>query len=269
MSFYLPRLIWLALNPLTLLLLALCLSLMLQLTPWRRGGRRLMLACTVILVVLAVLPVGRFMIAVLESRFPPLQTLPQQVDGIIVLGGSVHLKRSETLGVPVPNSNAGRLIAFASLARTYPRATLVFTGGSGDLIPGNLTEAEVSAQLLRQWGLDTDRVLFEDEARNTFESAALVRALRPPRDGETWLLITSAFHMPRAVGVFRQAGWPVVAYATGFRTRGIAASLRPQFNLVGGLRQFHFATRAWIGLTAYRLMGRTGTWLPGPVEPDS
>jgi len=266
-SFVVPRLIWLALNPLNLLLLALCLALVLLLTRWRRAGRRLLVACSVVLVVLAVLPVGRFMIALLESRFPPGQTAPAEVHGIILLGGSVNLKRSEMLGIPVVNANAERLTRFVALAERFPEAELVFSGGSGELIPGSLTEAGVSARVLGQLGLDTRRVLFEDRARNTYESALLLGELRPPASGETWILVTSAFHMPRAVGVFRKAGWPVIADATDYRTGGIAASMAPRFDLIGGLKDFHFATRAWIGLIAYRLMGRTDELLPGAPAP--
>ena len=105
LSFVVPRLIWLALNPLNLLLLALCVALVLLLTRWRRAGQRLLLTCSVVLVVLAVLPVGRVMIAVLESRFPPTQQSPAGVDGIILLGGSVNLKRSEALGIPILNAS--------------------------------------------------------------------------------------------------------------------------------------------------------------------
>lgn len=267
MSFYLPRLIWILLNPLNLLLLLMCLSLLLQFTRWRITGRRVMVFCILCLVVPAILPIGRVMIAVLESRFSVPDPMPAQVDGIIVLGGMVDLQRSEDTGQPMLNRNAGRLTSFVELARRYPEARLVFTGGSGDLFPGAVREVDIAAQAMRHYGLDPARVTFEDRSRTTYENALFSRDLVSPQTGEVWLLVTSAFHMPRAVGTFRQAGWSVVPYPTAYLTPGIARSLTPHFDLVDGLRAVYAGGRAWVGLIAYRLLGRSEALWPAPAPP--
>lgn len=262
MSFYVPRLIWLLLNPLTLLLILLCLSLALQFTRWRRVGRWLMTGCVVILVVPSILPVGRVLTALLEHQVTAPSNLPAQVDGIVVLGGMVRLDLSAATGQPVLNGNAGRLTAFVDLAKRYPDARLLFSGGSGELFPGAVREAEVAARAMRQFGLDPDRVTFETRSRTTYENARFSRELVSPRPDETWLLVTSAFHMPRALGTFRKAGWVVLPYPTGHLTRDIRSALWPTFDLVHGLQDLHFAARAWIGLVAYRVMGRTDSLFP-------
>ena len=85
-----------------------------------------------------------------------------------------------------------------------------------------------------------------------------------PRPDERWLLVTSAWHMPRAVGVFRQAGFPVTAYPVDFRTGGRANVLRPFATLSEGLRRLDVAAKEWAGLVGYRLTGRTGELFPRP-----
>lgn len=264
MSFYLPKFIWFVINPMAILLTLLCLSVLLHLS--RRGrafGRRLMLACVSVIILLSVLPVGQFMTAALESRFPPVHRLPDKVDGIIVLGGSFHAILSQARGQPVLNNNAERLTAFAGLAHRYPQAKLVFTGGIGTTREDvYLRESDIAAQIFDQMGLDKSRIILEGEARNTHEHPAMIRKLVTPRPEETWILITSAYHMSRAVGVFRAQNWPVLAYPTDYRTAGVRNSWYPGFDLAGGLENFTFATHNWAALVLYYFLGRTSEFLP-------
>lgn len=268
MSFVLPRLIWLALNPLSILLALICIALLLQLTRWRRTGRRLLYVCTVFIVMLSVLPVGTLMLAALEGQYPPLRRLPKKVDGIIVLGGASQPHIAFARGQAAVNGNAERLLAFASLARRYPEAKLVFSGGRGGLRKSVLSQADVVAKIFVESGLETGRIVFESEARNTNDSPRLIRERVEPRAGETWLLVTSATHMARSLGVFRKQGWNVTAYPCDYRTEGGMRSLTLTFSIAGGLHEFAQGSRAWIGLLAYYLMGRTSALLP-PALPDA
>lgn len=267
MSFYLPKIIWFFVNPMTLFLLLISVGVLLSLPRrWRRYGHGILLFCAVCLMILAFLPVGRLMIAALESRFPPVYELPEKVDGVIVLGGSFDLRQSESRGQPVLNDNAERIIAFADLVNRYPDAHHVFTGGSGELDPSYLREADIAARVLRQMGIDTTGIIFEAESRNTYEHPSKIRELIEPKPDETWVLITSAYHMPRAVGVFRAQNWPVVAYPVDYRTSGVRRTLGFRFGLVHGLNNFAFGSHNWAGLIAYYLLGRTSEFLPMP-EP--
>ena len=158
----------------------------------------------------------------LEDRFPRPDPPPARVDGIVVLGGAVEQDLTEARGIPALNGAAERMTEPVALMRRYPDARLVFTGGQGALLHGGLTEADVARQLWTGMGVPPERMVFETASRNTHENAVLARALAKPRPGETWLLITSASHMPRSVGVFRQAGWTVVPWPVNYRTgRGI------------------------------------------------
>lgn len=229
---------------------------------WRgrqRWGRRLTVAaCGGYLAIMA-LPIHGWVLEPLEQRFPAPRAMPSDVAGIIVLGGAVDTLLTARHGMPSLNDAAERMTTFAKLARLYPSAKLVFTGGSGLLSPGSLTEADVARQLLADLGLDTGRILFEDQSRNTFENAELSKKRARPRQGETWILITSASHMPRSVGVFRAVGWDILPWPVAYK-----AEEEYDLNLSEHLQHLDWGVHEWIGLVSYRLLGRTPALFPAP-----
>ncbi|MEO5338423.1 MAG: YdcF family protein [Magnetospirillum sp. WYHS-4] len=264
MFFWLSKIFWFLANPGTLLALALAAGTTLLWTRRRQGlGRAILAWATLASLLIAVVPVGEWMSGILENRFPAPAALPERVDGIVVLGGIVDVAMTEARGVESIGGAAGRLIAFARLARRYPEAKLVFSGGSGDPLRPEDREARVVGPLLETLGVAPDRLLFEDESRNTAENAALSRKMANPRPGETWVLVTSAFHMPRAVGCFRREGWPVLAFPTDYGTSGTTGG-RLGFNLIGGFGRLNAALHEWAGLVFYRLSGRTDALFPAP-----
>ena len=151
------------------------------------------------------LPIDTWVLAPLENRFPAVHDMPDPIDGIIVLGGAIDPRLTAAHGMTALNNAAERITAFVALARRYPKAKLVFTGGSGSL-GGGPREADAAERLLGELGLDTARVQFERESRDTYENAIFSKRLAMPEPGERWILVTSASHMPRAVGIFRRAG---------------------------------------------------------------
>ncbi len=198
----------------------------------------------------------------LEDRFPPLRQMPARVDGIVVLGGAIDLKESADRGMPALNERAERMTAFVALARLYPHARLVFTGGNPDLLSAGPTEAEVARVLFAGLGLDPHRLVFEAKSRNTRENALFSRRIENPRPGQIWLLVTSAADMPRAVGCFRAVAWPVLAFPVDYHTRHRDMGGVP--GLVAGLKEFDWAAHEWIGLVYYRSRGWTSSLFPGP-----
>ncbi|MQT14095.1 YdcF family protein [Segnochrobactrum spirostomi] len=216
--------------------------------------------------VLGVLPGGFLLLEGLEDRFPP-PAPPAHVDGILLLGGYLDTATLETRGRLTPLASIDRLLAAAELARLYPDARIVVTGGEkyGLAFPGQPPEAEAAARLLTEMGIDPARLVVEPRAVNTWENAVLSKPLAAPRTGETWLLVTSAAHMPRAVGVFRAAGWPgLVPWPVDFRTRGGWATWRQLRAVSTGLAAADAAVREYAGLVAYRLAGRSSSLFPGP-----
>ncbi len=144
--------------------------------------------------------------------------VPERVDGIVVLGGAVETRTSRGSEVHL-NDSADRVVEAAVLARRYPDAKLLASGGDGNLIPDGEQEAELTRDLLIALGVAPERILVEDRSRNTIENAIYSRDMAQPKPGEVWLLVTSAWHMPRAVGCFRRAGFDVLPYPVDFARR--------------------------------------------------
>ncbi len=227
-----------------------------------RWGWGVLLAGVGGLAACAWLPVGVLLMRPLEDRFPQPRALLAHVDGIVVLGGAIDLDESALKGTPALNERAQRLTTFLTLARLYPKAQLVFSGGDAHVIQRGPTEADVARRLFADLGLDDRRVVFEDRSRNTHENAVYSRRLVKPKPGRIWLLVTSAADMPRAIGCFRDVGWQVVAYPADYHAQGWTFDLTP--DLVSGLVVADWATHEWIGLLYYRLRGWTPSLFPAP-----
>jgi uncharacterized SAM-binding protein YcdF (DUF218 family) len=115
-------------------------------------------------------------------------------------------------------------------------------------------------------GIEKSRLIIERNARNTIENAEFSKALAAPKPGERWLLVTSAVHMPRSVGLFRKIGFAVEPYPVDWRTRGLADIWTFTPLATEGLVRTDLAMREWIGLVAYRLTGKIDDLLPGPSK---
>ncbi len=265
MTFIASKVLGGLLQPSNLLLLTLVLGAVLIWTRWRRAGRWIVTLTVLALVGVAFVPVGGWLMATLERRFPPLDPLPAAIDGIVVLGGATTPKLTVHWRQPALNEGAERITALVALARRYPNAKLVFSGGSSSLTASAWREADDVRLVLSELGFDPTRVVFDREARNTVENAQFVHALVAPAQGERWLLVTSAFHMPRAVGCFRAVGWAdITPYPVDFRTFG-SARLGVSLSALGSrLRALDDAVHEWAGLIAYRIMQRTDALFPAP-----
>lgn len=206
---------------------------------------------------IAILPLGNPLLQRLERTYPADPAL-SQVDGIIVLGGGEDADGTAFWQQTQLGDGAERLTATMALARQFPQARVLFTGGSGRLrqLSGSYgSGADVAAQFYLAQGLEPDRLLLEGASRNTAENARLSLALAQPEDGDTWLLVTSAFHMPRAMRSFASAGWVgLVPYPVDYRTRGFMDGIG--WNLTGNLNVLNTAVKEIVGQMAYALTGR-------------
>lgn len=230
----------------------------------RRWGVGLLAAGLLPLLLIAMTPVSIWVTLPLEKRFPvPSQADTDPVDGIIVLGGALMPIASKEHGTPQLTRDAERLTVLPGLMRRFPDARVVFTGGSGDPRYPDDREAPFVLELLADWGVDTARVQLEGASRTTWENAVNTAPL--VKSGERWLLVTSAAHMPRAMGVFRSVMPDVrlTAYPVGFNANRTEV-MRFGLNLSDNLDRFDNAAHEWRGLVAYRLAGRIPTVLPSP-----
>jgi len=233
-------------------------------TRFARAGRRFAVTALILLAIAGLSPLGNALILPLEERFPAWDGSRGAPTGIISLGGALDTVVSEPRGEVALNEAAERMTVIAELARRFPDARIVFSGGSGRLIYDGVTEASLAARLFESFGIAKERIVLEDKSRDTDENARFTKELLQPQPGERWLLVTSAHHMPRSVGVFRAAGFPVEAFPVDYRTRGAIDLLRPFSNVGDGLRRTDTAAREWVGLMVYRATGRTAQLFPAP-----
>jgi uncharacterized SAM-binding protein YcdF (DUF218 family) len=240
------------------------LGIVLMATRYARAGRRLAVTALILLAIAGLSPFGNAIILPLEERFPAWDAARGAPTGIISLGGALDTVVSEPRGEVALNEAAERMTVVAELARRFPGARIVFSGGSGRIVYDGVTEASLAARLFESFGIAKERILLEDKSRDTDENARFTKELLQPKPSERWLLVTSAHHMPRSVGVFRAAGFPVEAYPVDFRTRGAIDLLRPFSNVGDGLRRTDTAAREWVGLVVYWLTGRSSALFPAP-----
>lgn len=263
MFFILSKTVGFLLLPSNLLLLLGLAGTVLLATRWRRAGLRMVIGAVVLLAMVGLLPVGTFLIHGLESRFPQWDAARGTPDGIIVLGNAISPKLSSAFGEPVFSGSGSRMLAMAKLARAYPNARIIYSGGDASLFDNGVRETDFVYPALESLGIARERVQLETQSRNTAENAAFTKLLVKPKLGERWLLVTSARHMPRAIGCFRKADFRVEAYPVGWWA---ADALDVQWGrgLADGLKRLDAAAYEWIGLLAYRLSGRTAELFPSP-----
>jgi uncharacterized SAM-binding protein YcdF (DUF218 family) len=265
--FFASKIFWMIASPINLLLFAALIGVLLCYGQRADFGRGLALTAILILLAAATLPLGVLLIAPLEDRFPlPPSDLPPP-EGIIVLGGAIDDGVSKAHQETVFDEGDERLTEAVVLAKRYPEARVVYTSGSSSFAGKTSTEALQARKFMSQMGIPPERVTIEDKSRNTDENARFTAAIVHPEPSQRWIVVTSAFHMPRAMGIFEKAGFHPIAYPVAFRTRGRwQDDLRLTFEPTRNLRIFEIAVHEWIGLAAYWLSGRSDHLFAGPGD---
>ena len=261
---YISRIVWGVLQPGMLLLILVVAGAVLLSTRYQRAGRGLVIAAAVIFLIGGIGPLSTWLILPLEERFPRADLAGRLVDGIVILGGSEDARTAYGRSLHALNESAERMTEAAALARRYPQAKVLFTGGSVETLGAPTVEADAAGAVLRDLGISADRLLIERSARNTVENTAFAKQLADPKPGERWLLVTSGYHMPRAVGLFRKVGFAVEPWAVDYRTAGRTDAWMIFRTPIDGLKRLDLVVKEWVGLAVNKLTGRSDDLLPGP-----
>ncbi|MFY0611595.1 MAG: YdcF family protein [Hyphomicrobiaceae bacterium] len=275
MFFVLSKIIYSLIAPSKLCLILIGLGVVLGLWQrWQRLARRLVLGGLLLLLVFGFSPLAKWINKPLDDRFAAV-SLPakQAVTHVILLGGFEQPGIAHGRNRITTNTAAERILAIPLLARRYPAAKIVFSGGNGSLLGEGFNSLKPIENYLIGAGISRERLLIEERSRNTWQNAAFVMQLLEQRQTSCpcgFLLVTSAWHMPRSMGVFRKAGFSegdrnLYAYPTDFRTRAGRDLWLPFRNLDDGLRLMDQSVKEWIGLAVYWMTGRTAALWPGPV----
>jgi uncharacterized SAM-binding protein YcdF (DUF218 family) len=248
-------LIWFLLQPSSLIFWLLVLGFGLLVLRLHALGRWV-IGFTLILAVLpAVLPVMEWAAKPLEDQYQQPNSLPERVDGILFLGGSVDWPISQSRNELSLNQAAERMFAVATLAERYPTAKLVFTGLFKEVIPNELSPSAQAHTFLSGPEFANRPITFIGAARSTYEEALLSIQTLQPKAGEQWMLVTSAYHMPRALGVFKTQGWTLIPYPVDYRSRK-TITIEPKLNVFGRLIELDDIVREWGALVMYQRLER-------------
>ena len=268
MFYYVSKIVWFFLTPSNLLASILVLGVVCFYSRREGLGKGLVLSATGGIVVAGLSPLGNALILPLEERFPSYHDDGATVAGIVILGGTFDTEATNLRGQMALNETGERVLAIGDLARRYPLARIIYSGGGSEFMPDTTPEATLIEQTVSALGVPASRIEYERRSLNTFENALYSRDIANPQTGEKWLLVTSAFHMARSVGVFRKVGFDVTAYPVDFRTAGWRSLFRP-FGFVGeGLRRTDIAAKEWIGLGVYYVTGKSDEFLAAPRLPE-
>lgn len=271
MFFYLAQIAFFFIAPSHALVLVLLIgALLLYRRPTLKWGRSMVVIGVVGLLVLGFSPLGQLLIRPLEERFKAPSTLSDDgtITGIIMLGGFEDGNVSKARKMLTLSDRSERLTETLLLARWLPHARIIFTGGAGSLFLRAEPAGDRLAAYLIALGIPRERIVIEQKSVNTWQNAVFTKRILKPRTTDRYILVTSAWHMPRAVGVFRKAGFNVVPYPVDYQTADAADLTRPFPFLVTGLTIVDLAVKQWIGLVVYWLTGRSSALFPGPDESD-
>ena len=238
-----------------LLIIGIALGAVLICTRFYKGGKRMLIRCLIPFLIIGYTPLARWMITSLEGRFPPMVEIPETVEGFILLGGSFSLRETKLREEPIYNKAGSRLFEFVALIQKYPYKKVVVTGTP--------LEVKYTREVFDMFGVDQSRVIYEGNSKNTQDNARLSYNLVRPVSGTKWVLVTSAYHMPRAVGLFEGAGWTVIPYPVNYMSTGSYG----KSTWILGLDRMNFAAwrvamLQWAGLVNHYLEGDTKTLYP-------
>lgn len=224
---------------------------LLVLKHWRKPAVVMLWTGLVVLGLLGFQAVPDALMRPLENRYPiPAAESINRHVGIIVLGGATNHPDSFVAHGQVPLGEAAeRMTVPVGLLRQYPKMELIFSGGEGRLLTTGVTESELARAFYQEQGVNMAQVKLEDGSRNTRENAQQVAKLLGDRCKSPWLLVTSAWHMPRSMAEFEAVGCNVTPYPVDFRT-GDTTSLS-EYSMAHSLLRWQVALHEWLGLLVY------------------
>lgn len=263
MFFVASKVFWLLLQPISVVFLLILAGIASMLLHRRRRAIVLISVAALVQGLLGFTSLGYVLIQPLEDRFAAPEALAGEVGTIVMLGGATMARPSTARQIAELNQGGDRLTTTLWLAQLYPQARIVLSGGGGLFSGDTKSEAETVRRFMVGFGIGEDRLVLEEDSRNTAENAAFTKAALADADGAI-VLVTSAFHMPRSVGLYRAAGIDVVPWPTDYRSTGTQGFGLDLANPNQNLDTATTAIREWIGLLAYFATGQTGDLFPSP-----
>lgn len=253
MYFALSKILWAVVSPLNFIFLLLLAGAGASVF-CRKAARFLIASAIVLFFIAGITPLGPNLLASLENRYERPEKLLERITGIVILGGTFDGELSAARNALAVNDSMERVIEGLRLARQHPLAMTVFSGGEGHLLKQGRPEAREVMRWMSETGYHTDDFLFEEKSRNTQENIQFTKDMVNPGPREVWVVVTSAFHMPRTMELFRKLDWPgtVIPWPVDYRTDGKIRLLPQRFDVAGNVYKTDLALHEWAGMAAGR-----------------
>lgn len=254
-------LIWLILAPSNIFFIFLVLVAISLLLKWHKFAQQLLLFTIILASLPAILPITDYLYQNLENRLKAPLVMPNNVDGILVLGGALDWQTSESRQQLNTNKHAERLIAAASLAKKYPNAKLVFTGIYKENIANDFNTVANDKSLFAGDEYANREIIYLGNSRSTYEDILEAIKTQQPKQGQRWILVTSAAHMARAYLTAKNQGWTLTPYPVDYQSPKELKS-KPSLNIIKRLSGLDEVFREWGALIVYKKLGRTSQLFP-------
>ncbi len=261
--FYLSKILWGVLQPSSLIAVLFAVGIVCAVFGRARAGRRFFASGALLYILFGFFPISTWLLAPLELRAYNEAANYKDIAGaagIVVLGGAIEGGSMLGHGAPHLNEASERMIEAVRLAGLFPALPIIFSGGSANLFGADeATEAELARRFFERFNILPPRLLLEPGSRNTYENAVLTAKLLQPKAGQKWMLVTSAFHMPRAKALFEAQGFDILAWPVDYKTGRSHAYYRLFSKASDGLKKMDLAAKEWTGLAVAWALGYI-TW---------
>ena len=247
--------IWLILGPINFLIILICIGLCLKLFKKKFSSNFFLILSFIYFCIIAVLPTGYYFLNKLESSFQSKKILESNIDGLLILGGPSSSNLSYIHQQVSFNEAGERLTESIKVIKNFKPKKIIFSGGSPSQTFDS-SHAYVAEKFFSEMGIETDNIIFEFKSRNTYENILFSMEIAQPKKEENWLIITSAFHMKRAIYIAEKLDWKFIPYPVDFRT-GLLPYTKPSITFLRNINTFDLASHEIIGLISYYFLGRT------------
>ena len=258
MSFYVAKIFWLIINPFNILIILSLSTFLAYFLDFKKIKLISIFFLSISFIIFCILPTGNYLIYQLEKNFHDYADLSKikKIDGIIIMGGSTNPYLSKIYNQTMFLSSAERMIEAKRVINKFPNAKIIFTGGSSKMINNKYKESSDAKKFFLQNKIDINNIIFEDNARNTFENILKSEKISNRNENEKWLIISSAYHLTRSINVAKKIGWNLQPYATDFQ---VPKKFRfyVSIDFFSNLASMQLATHEWIGILYYFFTGRT------------
>jgi len=253
MFFYLSKIFWTFFNPINLLVILLLIGIFFQLIR-KKIYKRIYQINLILFFLIVFFPTGTFLLWKLENTYPKQEIINNDIDGVLILGAGIDEFMTHEYKQMILNDRIERITESAKIIKKFPNAKIIYSGGNGTFSKPELGSDEVANIFYKQLGVNTDRIIFENKSRNTYENFIFSKKFIDT-DEEKWLLITSAYHMKRAMSVAKKLNLNLIPYPVDFT---LQKDFKWKFwyhkiNFLYNMNNFQLASHEYIGLIVYYL----------------